>query len=63
MTQVDRLMLREFYTTACHGANDDVRRAARISLEALLHDTGVTMRDAFEENGMCIYSYFASRPR
>jgi hypothetical protein len=62
MTPTERQILRKLYNEACHGAGAQVRRSARASLEAMLAEAGVAMLEAFEDNGLCIAAYFASRP-
>ncbi len=59
---IDRAELRALYATACHGAGAPTRILARQTLELMLLRAGLSMRDAFEDNGLCIHTYFASRP-
>jgi hypothetical protein len=54
--------LRDLYREAVHGAGAEPRRAARAKIDALLADTGMSMRDAFEKERLDMSAYFASRP-
>lgn len=56
---IDRMELRTLYREACHGAGAPARTLARQTLELMLLRAGLSMRDAFEDNGLCIHTYFA----
>lgn len=59
---IDRSELRTLYQQACHGAGAPARTLARQTIELMLLRDGTAMREAFEDAGLCIHTYFASRP-
>lgn len=62
MTKIEMQIIRKLYNEACHGAGAQIRNVARASLENMLREAGQEMFTVFEENNLCISSYFASRP-
>ncbi len=58
---IDRHELRTLYATACHGAAAPARTLARQTLELMLLRAGLSMRDAFKDNGLCPGDYIVAK--
>ena len=62
MHPLERDYLRSLYREACHGAGAEPRWEARKLIQKWLDHNKVTMREAFENAGLDMGFYVASRP-
>ena len=59
---IDREELCRLYNEACHGAGAEPRQAARSHIEAIAERAGLRLGQLFDECGLDLTGYFASRP-
>jgi hypothetical protein len=62
MHALERDYLRRLYLEACHGAGAESRWDARKLIQKWLDHNKVTLREAFENVGLDMGFYVASRP-
>jgi hypothetical protein len=62
MHALERDYLRRLYLEACHGAGADLRWEARHLIQKWLNHNKVTLCEAFENVGLDMKNYLASRP-
>lgn len=62
MHALERDYLRRLYLEACHGAGAEPRWEARNLMQKWLLHNEVTIKEAFEDAGLDLDTYFATRP-
>ena len=62
MSPEDRFAIRELHYVACRGRSDGLKRIARGRLERIIDEAGLDERLLFDELGLDLGAWFASRP-
>lgn len=62
MHTLEREYIRKLFQVACHGPGAEPRWEARHLIQKWLRHNEVTIKEAFEEAGLDLDTYFATRP-